>query len=92
LQFEDVICAWPCARGVNPSNNGQIVRMADNAVCRFGEGGTGMSKMGSNAQTMLDLLSLPWPAPEHLRVADALFRHTIIDRRSRIARRLARQT
>jgi len=91
LQFEDVICAWPCSRGVNPSNNGQVVRLADNAVCRFGEGGTGMSKMGSNAQTMLDLLGLPWPAPQELRMPEALFRHTIVDRRNRVARRLARQ-
>ncbi|HUQ36994.1 MAG TPA: hypothetical protein VM144_11520 [Aestuariivirga sp.] len=91
LQFEDVICAWPCSRGINPSNNGQIVRLADNAVCRFGEGGTGMSKMGSNAQTMLDLLGLPWPAPQDLRMPDDLFRHTIVDKRNRVARRLARQ-
>ena len=91
LQFEDVICAWPCSRGVNPSNNGQIVRLAENAVCRYGEGGTGMSKMGSNAQTMLDLLGLPWPMPQDLRMPDDLFRHTIIDKRKRIARRLARQ-
>lgn len=91
LQFEDVICAWPCARGVNPSNNGQIVRLADNAVCRFGEGGTGMSKMGTNAQTMLDLLFLPWPAPQNLRMSDELFRHTVIDRRLPIAKRVARQ-
>ncbi|MDO8351907.1 MAG: hypothetical protein Q7T14_00465 [Aestuariivirga sp.] len=91
LQFEDVICAWPCSRGVNPSNNGQIVRLANNAVCRFGEGGTGMSKMGSNAQTMLDLLGLPWPAPQNLRIPEDLFRHTIVDRRKRVARRLARQ-
>jgi len=90
LQFEDVICAWPCSRGVNPSNNGQIVRLAENAVCRYGEGGTGMSKMGSNAQTMLDLLDLPWPMPQNLRMPDDLFRHTIIDKRKRIARRLAR--
>ncbi len=92
LQFEDVVCAWPCSRGVNPSNNGQIVRLADNAVCRFGEGGTGMSKMGSNAQTMLDLLGLPWPAPPGLRMPDELFQHTVVDRRRRIARRLARKT
>ncbi len=91
LQFEDVICAWPCSRGVNASNNGQIVRLADNAVCRFGEGGTGMSKMGTNAQTMLDFLQLPWPAPPCLRMPDDLFQHTIVDRRGHIARRLARQ-
>lgn len=91
LQFEDVICAWPCSRGVNPSNNGQIVRLADNAVCRFGEGGTGMSKMGSNAQTMLDLLGLPWPLPQNLRMPDDLFWHTIVDRRKGVARRMARQ-
>jgi hypothetical protein len=91
LQFEDVICAWPCSRGVNPSNNGQIVRLAENAVCRYGEGGTGMSKMGSNAQTMLDLLELPWPLPQNLRMSDDLFQHTIVDKRNRIARRLARQ-
>jgi len=88
LQFEDVVCAWPCARAVNPSNNGQIVRLADNAVSRFGEGGTGMSKMGSNAQTMLDLLAIPWPADLDLRVPEHLYAHTIIDNRGAIARRL----
>jgi hypothetical protein len=88
LRFEDVICAWPCARGINPSNNGQIVRLADNAVARFAEGGTGMSKMGSNAQTMLDLLELPWPAPTELRTPGELYEHTIIDRRGAIARRI----
>jgi hypothetical protein len=86
LQFEDVICAWPCARAVNASNNGQIVRLADNAVVRFGEGGTGMSKMGTNAQTMLDLLGLAWPAPPDLRMSRDLYAHTIIDRRSAVAR------
>ena len=88
LQFEDVVCAWPCARGVNPSNNGQIVRLADNAVARFGEGGTGMSKMATNAQTMLDLLSLPWPAPAELRMPEDVYAHTILDSRVAVSRRL----
>jgi hypothetical protein len=88
LEFEDVICAWPCSRGINSPNNGQIVRLADNAVCRFGEGGTGMSKMATNAQSMLDLLQLDWKLPSRLRLDEDLYRHTIIDRRGIVARRL----
>lgn len=88
LTFEDVVCAWPCARGVNGPNNGQIVRLGDNAVVRFGEGGTGMSKMGSNAQTMLDLAGMTWPISPEFRLEPSLYRHTIIDRRRRVARRL----
>lgn len=88
LQFEDVICAWPCTRGVNPTNNGQVVRLADNAACRFGEGGTGMSKMGTNAQTLLDLVGLQWPLPENLRLEETLYAHTIVDRRDIIHGRL----
>lgn len=88
LAFEDVICAWPCTRGINGSNNGQIVRLGDNAVARFGEGGTGMSKMGSNAQTMLDLAGMKWPVSPELRLDPSLYRHTVIDRRRNVARRL----
>jgi hypothetical protein len=88
LQFEDVVCAWPCTRAVNASNNGQIARVADNCVVRFGEGGTGMSKMGTNAQTMLDLLGLDWPLPEQLAMPRALYSHTVLDRRRLVAMRL----
>ena len=88
LAFEDVICAWPCTRGINGPNNGQIVRLGDNAVARFGEGGTGMSKMGSNAQTMLDLAGMKWPISPELRLDPSLYRHTVIDHRKRVARRL----
>lgn len=88
LEFEDVVCAWPCSRGINSPNNGQIVRLADNAVCRFGEGGTGMSKMATNAQSMLDLLHLPWNLPAHLRMDEALYGHTVIDNRRAICRRV----
>jgi hypothetical protein len=88
LQFEDVVCAWPCTRGVNPSNNGQAVRLADNAACRFGEGGTGMSKMGTNAQTLLDLTGAAWPLPQTLRIPPQHYAHTVLDRRVRIRRRL----
>ena len=89
LAFEDVVCAWPCTRGVNGPNNGQIVRLGDNAVVRFGEGGTGMSKMGSNAQTMLDLTGMTWPISPEFRLDPSLYRHTILDRRRRVARRLS---
>jgi|GEM_PF-3691566 len=89
LAFEDVISAFPCTRGINAPNNGQIVRLSDNAVVRFGEGGTGMSKMASNAQTMLDLTGLAWPAPQSLKMDEALYRHTVIDRRSAVSRRLS---
>lgn len=88
LIFEDVVCAWPCTRAVNGPNNGQIARLGDNAVARFGEGGTGMSKMGSNAQTMLDLSGLNWPVSPDLRLDPSLYKHTIVDRRRRLARRL----
>lgn len=88
LEFEDVVCAWPCSRGINSPNNGQIVRLADNAVCRFGEGGTGMSKMATNAQSMLDLLQLDWKLPSRLRLDEDLYRHTVVDRRRTVARRL----
>jgi len=43
--------------------------------------------MGSNAQTMLDLLALPWPAPPEFRMHADLYRHTIIDRRKAVAAR-----
>ena len=88
LAFEDVVCAWPCTRGINGPNNGQIVRLGDNAVARFGEGGTGMSKMGSNAQTMLDLAGMKWPVSPELRLDPSLYQHTVIDRRKPVARRL----
>ncbi|MFT3986149.1 hypothetical protein [Aestuariivirga sp.] len=91
LMFEDVISAFPCTRGINAPNNGQVVRLAENAVARFAEGGTGMSKMASNAQTMLDLTGLAWPAPQDLRIDEALYRHTVIDRRSAVSRKLSRR-
>lgn len=88
LQFEDVICAWPCTRAVNASNNGQIAYLTNNCVVRFGEGGTGMSKMGTNAQTMLDLLGVDWPLSMDTRMSRDLYKHTIVDRRSSLAKRL----
>lgn len=88
LEFENVVCAWPCSRGINSPNNGQIVRLADNAVCRFGEGGTGMSKMATNAQSMLDLLQLDWNLPDNLRMDESLYSHTVIDNREAIYRRI----
>jgi hypothetical protein len=91
LQFVDVVCAWPCTRAVNVSNNGQIARLADNFVVRFGEGGTGMSKMATNAQTMLDLMGLHWPLPDELRMQPDLYQHTILDRRGLVMKRLLRK-
>ena len=88
LEFYDVICAWPCTRGINGTNNGQIVRVADNFAVRFGEGGTGMSKMGTNAQTILDLVQLEHGMPPEVTLPRALYRHTIIDNRGRIKRSL----
>jgi hypothetical protein len=88
LQFSTVVCAWPCTRAVNVANNGQVVRLAENCVARFGEGGTGMSKMGTNAQTMLDLMSMTSPLPADLRLAFDLYRHTVIDRRTIVMKRL----
>ncbi|MCX2978918.1 hypothetical protein [Candidatus Marimicrobium litorale] len=88
IVFVDVICAWPGIRGVNASNNGQLVRLADNAVVRFGEGGTGMSKMGANAQTMLDMLDISHQLPENEMLPRTLYAHTVIDNRRPIRRRL----
>lgn len=88
LEFYDVICAWPCTRGVNGTNNGQVVRLADNAVARFGEGGTGMSKMGTNAQTIMDLVGISAVLPPDSTIPRALYQHTIIDNRRRIRCRL----
>jgi hypothetical protein len=47
-----------------------------------------MSKMGTNAQTLLDLSGLPWPLPQDLRLDQDLYRHTVIDRRRVIQRRM----
>ena len=88
IVFVDVICAWPGTRGVNASNNGQLVRLADNAVVRFGEGGTGMSKMGTNAQTLLDMLGITHQLPENDMLPRSLYAHTVIDNRRLIRRRL----
>ena len=88
LAFYDVVCAWPCSRGVNGTNNGQIVRLSDNAAIRFGEGGTGMSKMGSNAQTLLDLIGLETNLPKEHTMPNSLYHHTIIDRSNQVRSRL----
>lgn len=90
LSFVDVVCAWPCARGVNGPNNGQIVRLANNCAVRFGEGGTGMSKMGSNAQTLLDLIGISHGLPPEATLACRDYAHTVLDRRAQLARRLQR--
>lgn len=89
LQFIDVACAWPGARGVNGPNNGQIVRLADNAALRFGEGGTGMSKMGTNAQTILDMIGVKHSLPKEITLDYNLYSHTIIDKRKLVFKRLA---
>ena len=83
LAFFDVVCAWPCSRGINASNNGQLVRIADNSVIRFGEGGTGMTKMASNAQIMLDMLSLEHGLDNNMTTHWHEYKHTIIDYRKR---------
>ena len=88
LDFIDVVCAWPGIRGVNGPNNGQVVRLADNCALRFGEGGTGMSKMGTNAQTILDMIDLPHGLPERLCIPRSLYAHTILDRRETVGRRM----
>ncbi len=90
LSFHSVVNAWPCARGVNGPNNGQVVRIAENAAIRFAEGGTGMSKMGTNAQTLIDMAGVNADVPAPLRLTYALYKHTIVDRRARIAGRLQR--
>lgn len=81
VRFEAVLSAWPCTRGINASNNGQVARLADNFAVRFAEGGTGMSKMGTNAQTLLDMIGLPHGLPCGLALPLSLYDHTIIDRR-----------
>ncbi len=84
LDFLDVVCAWPGIRGINGPNNGQVVRLANNCAVRFAEGGTGMSKMGTNAQTLLDVIDLPHGLPEELAIPTSLYQHTVIDRRKRL--------
>ena len=91
LSFVDVVCAWPCARAINGPNNGQIVRLADNCAIRFGEGGTGMSKMGSNAQTLLDQIDLPNGLPANAQLPRSEYVHTVLDHRSRATKRLRRR-
>lgn len=88
LAFVDVVCAWPCARGINGPNNGQVVRLANNFAVRFGEGGTGMSKMGSNAQSILDLVGIPHGLPAEATLGHRDYRHTVLDHRARVLRRL----
>jgi len=86
LTYLGTVCAWPCVRGINGPNNGQVVRLADNAAIRFGEGGTGMSKMGSNAQTLLDMITLHHGLPDDAVLAPEAYRHTVVDRRRRVGR------
>lgn len=92
LTFVDVVCAWPCMRGINGANNGQIVRLGNNFAVRFGEGGTGMSKMGSNAQSILDLVGVHHGLPTEATLGHRDYRHTVLDRRARVLRRLRRNT
>jgi len=91
LSFADVVCAWPCARGINGPNNGQIVRLANNCAVRFGEGGTGMSKMGSNAQSILDLVGVPHGLPPEATLDHSDYKHTVLDRSARVLKRLKRR-
>jgi hypothetical protein len=88
LEFLDVVCAWPGTRGINGPNNGQVVRLADNAAIRFGEGGTGMSKMATNAQTLIDMVGLQHGLPQDMALERDLYEHTIVDRRDRVRSRL----
>jgi hypothetical protein len=88
LEFLDVVCAWPGTRGINGPNNGQVVRLAENAVVRFGEGGTGMSKMGTNAQTILDMIGLQHGLKEDISMNLDVYSHTIIDNRRIVEGRL----
>jgi len=92
LEYLDTVCAWPCIRGVNGTNNGEIVRIADNMVVRFGEGGTGMSKMGSNAQIMLDMLGLDHGLNTEAFTEPSLYQHTVIDNRKKTRKWLGRHT
>jgi hypothetical protein len=92
LAFVDVVCAWPCARGINGPNNGQVVRLANNCAIRFGEGGTGMSKMGSNAQSILDLVGVPHGLPAEATLDYRDYVHTVLDRRAHVLKRLRRKT
>ena len=89
LTFYDVVSAWPCSRGTNASNNGQLVRLSDNFVIRFAEGGTGMSKMASNAQIMLDMLGLDHGLDDALLTKKDDYAHTIIDHRKKTKKVLA---
>lgn len=90
LEYVDTVCAWPCIRGVNGSNNGEIVRITENMVVRFGEGGTGMSKMGSNAQIMLDMLGLDHALGSDAITQPSLYQHTVIDNRKKTRKWLGR--
>ena len=75
-------------RGVALSNNRRNVRLADDAVARFGEGGTGMSRMATNAQNIFDRQSLPGLTPAELRMREELYARTILGNRKLISGRL----
>jgi len=85
IQYVDTVCAWPCSRGINGSNNGVAVQLGDNFVVRYGEGGTGMSRMGSNAQVILDLIGISHELPEHSTLPFEDYSHTIIDKRKYVS-------
>jgi hypothetical protein len=89
LIFETVLSAWPFARGINATHNGQRVGLADNCVVRIAEGGTGMSKMGSNAQTLLDMIGCPELLPGELRIPYEFYSHTLIDQRKKLTSAMA---
>ncbi len=88
LTFYDVISAWPCSRGINATNNGQLVRLANNFVVRFAEGGTGMSKMASNAQIIIDMLGLQHGLNSKIVTPYEDYKHTIIDHREKTKKAL----
>jgi hypothetical protein len=91
LTFIDVMSAYPCTRAINGTNNGELLLLADNFVLRYGEGGTGMSKMASNAQTFMQALKLEINLPKQLQIEKRLYQHTIKDRRKIVQQRLKQQ-
>ncbi len=92
LEFYSVVSAYPCIRAVNATNNGEISKIADNFAVRFGEGGTGMSKMGSNAQVILDMVGLSHGLPSEMVIPLDIYKHTVIDNRQRTVKCLNLKT
>ncbi len=88
LEYIDVVSAWPCSRGINGSNNGVIVRLGENMALRYAEGSTGMSKMGSNGQTILDMLGIDHGLTLENTTRYNLYKHTVIDNRRKVVKNL----